>query len=152
MNFKYQYYDTPPCPKCKSDRTGIITYGKPNDKRATLHYLQCGNYVRFYPDYKKGDHNCFCIDCNFSWLTDIQTLRLSKEEIAERAKEKGINAQMIAHVKEYTCFCQKQNKNMRKYQKRQSLLFNPVIKMIAGKVEKLLVHMIPNKKGDDSNC
>lgn len=87
---KFPYVYVEPCPVCKSRVTG--RYVKEPMTQEDIDYIELqslkhGEIVRFM--YTKPQKNAFCVDCGHTWESEIKTVFLPKQRIAEEIEARG---------------------------------------------------------------
>jgi hypothetical protein len=87
---KLPYVYVEPCPECGSRCTG--RYVKEPMTQEDMDYIELqslkhGEIVRFM--YAKPQKNAFCVDCGYTWETNIRTIFVSKQRITEEIEARG---------------------------------------------------------------
>lgn len=111
MFCKYSYNYVPPCPRCKSLRTGYVIEGQhtENNEKIKLERLQMGEIVNLHA-YVSDSNNLFCESCGIMWTGEIIKKRLTKEEIEIEKANRGITEDYIFERN----FTKKNMKNFKK--------------------------------------
>lgn len=79
----------PPCPRCGSPKTGqYVDIGFGNPEREIAYCRRKGELIRDWKGYR--ERNFFCEDCGVEWAGVTQKVKITKEELAELKKAKGI--------------------------------------------------------------
>lgn len=91
LTLKTLYYYMPPCPKCKSERTGrYLAQPYVNKHYTVIESLKNGELVQLKKTVPRN--NAYCADCGFEWHEEPRLVRIEQEEkedeIARRGTEK----------------------------------------------------------------
>lgn len=94
---KRPYYYIPPCPICKSYRTGrYIKTHRSGDAYIEEASLRNGEIVRFIP--KEPIKNAFCVDCGYEWPCSAKIQFMTPEEI-EKEQERRTTREAYMELK-----------------------------------------------------
>lgn len=98
---KVPYYYIPPCPRCKSVRTGrLMKYHRTtNDEYINKASLKNGELIKFVPEVDP-DHDLFCADCGFTWSEYISVQWYTQDQIDEEKRKRGTISQLDDVIKE----------------------------------------------------
>ncbi len=92
-------YIVPDCPRCGSKVTGRFIHTNKISRVEQIKALERGELIRplvLYDPYNIS--NAFCECCGHEWNADIETKKLSEDEIAAIAKEKCITEEAFHKV------------------------------------------------------
>lgn len=84
------YYYVPPCPKCKSVRTGrfVKFHSSVNDKYSSKMSLKNGELIQF-TNRVDPEKQFFCLDCGCEWSEYSPIRWLTLEEIDKEKKKRS---------------------------------------------------------------
>ena len=103
MNFFTQTYQyVPPCPRCKSKKTGyyIYVFTFRNTQKEYIKHLENGELVQFIVGFHElDDPNAYCADCGTRWVANIEERPKTMESMKEEYKNRGISLKEIKNLK-----------------------------------------------------
>lgn len=87
---KVPYYYVPPCPECRSPRTGRFMkfHSSVNDKYSSKMSLKNGELINF-TNRVDPNRQFFCLDCGCEWSEYSSIRWLTLEELDEEKKKRG---------------------------------------------------------------
>ena len=96
---KHIYYYIPPCPRCKSRKTGHYLKTPFSGAGYTREQsLKMGELVRFLP--KEPYKNAFCMNCGYEWPTRVETKFWPSERIQEEREARGTEEMYLRLLQE----------------------------------------------------
>lgn len=96
---KHFYYYVPPCPKCKSLKTGrYLKMPIANARQIQESALKAGELIRF--SRRVPADNAFCIACGNEFPARIETRRLTRDEMQQESKNRGVDIMYTRYMEE----------------------------------------------------
>ena len=88
---KKPYYYVPPCPSCGSHVTGrfVRMRGQNDNDWMINEALKNGELISLVPEVL--NKTAYCVECDYTWYTDIQLKFLNNEQIKEQKTERYTN-------------------------------------------------------------